>query len=171
MRRNQQHTAGEGSGLVARLLECHVRIREMLAMGQAIEQLGSADETVAAAERLGRYFTRGLPFHTRDEDESILPRLVDPELAIALDRMHREHLEHEPLVQKVVASCRDLVDAPSRWRELRTVVAGAAGALSPIMATHLLQEERDLFPAVERLGDDVQARILEEMDARRAAGR
>lgn len=171
MHRNKQYPGGESSGLVPRLLECHVRIREMLAMGEAIEQLGSEEETMAAAERLGRYFTRGLPFHTRDEDESILPRLVAPELAGPLDRMHREHLEHEPLVREVVASCRDLVDAPAHWQELRTAVARATRALSPMMATHLREEERDLFPAIERLGDDVQARILEEMDERRAAAR
>jgi hemerythrin-like domain-containing protein len=171
MPRNKQNDAGESEGLVARLLECHSRIREMLAMGQGIDKLGSAEETRAAAERLGRYFTRGLPFHTRDEEESILPLLVAPELAPALDRMHREHLEHDALVQRIVASCRDLRDAPSRWQESRIAVAAAAGALAPLMATHLAQEERDLFPAIEQLSDDVQARILEEMDARRAAGR
>lgn len=160
---------GAGGELLGRLLECHVRIREMLTMGQTIEELGSAEETTAAADRLGRYFTRGLPMHTRDEDESVLPRLVGPEFATALDRMHREHREHEPLVQEVVDSCRDLLDEPSGWQELRAIVAGASEALSPIMASHLLQEERDLFPGVQRLGDDVQARILEEMEMRRAA--
>jgi len=39
------------------------------------------------------------------------------------------------------------------------------------MVTHLLGEERDVFPHVERLDDAMQARILEEMDSRRAAGR
>lgn len=157
--------------LIGRLLECHDRIREMLAMGAAIEQLGSEEDATAVAERLGRYFTRGLRFHTRDEDESILPRLVAPELAVPLERMHREHLDHEPLVQKVVGSCRDLFDAPARWQELTPVVAGAAEALMPAMVSHLLQEERDLFPAIERLDADVQASILAQMDARRAAGR
>lgn len=105
MHRRDQRAAGDkSSGLVPRLLECHVRIREMLAMGAAV-------------------------------------------------------------------SCRDLVDAPTHWQELRAAVARAARALSPMMATHLLEEERDLFPAIERLGDDVQARILEEMDERRPAGR
>lgn len=172
-RRDQRGGAGEGQGLLARLLECHTRIREMLAMGEAIAQLGSEEETMAAAERLGRYFTRGLPFHTRDEEESILPRLAAgaPELAGALDRMHREHVEQEPLVREVVGACRDLVDAPAHWEELRADVAVAARALAPVMTAHLLEEERDVFPGIERLGADEQARILEEMDARRASGR
>jgi|SRR5579859_3830687 len=96
MHRNEQGSGVDSGALIARLLECHSRIREMLTMASGIVAVGSADEARAVAERLGRYFTRGLPLHTRDEEESILPRLAaGPDLSIALDRMQREHVQHE----------------------------------------------------------------------------
>ncbi len=172
MHLNEQGSGVDSGALIARLLECHSRIREMLTMASGIVTVRSADEAREVAERLGRYFTRGLPLHTRDEEESILPRLaVGPDLLVALDRMQREHVQHESLVQELVTSCRDLIESPSRWQELSPAIAGAADTIAPGMVTHLLGEERDVFPHVERLDDAMQARILEEMEARRATGR
>jgi iron-sulfur cluster repair protein YtfE (RIC family) len=144
----------------------------MLAMASDMDALASADETRAVAERLGRYFTRGLPMHTRDEEESLLPRLGGLESVVALDTMHREHLEHDSLVRTLVTSCRRLLDAPpSRGKELRAKITQAAEAVATVMVPHLLAEEQEVFPLVGRLDDVTQSRILEEMEARRAAGR
>jgi iron-sulfur cluster repair protein YtfE (RIC family) len=168
---NTRRRTSDERGLLPRLLECHARIREMLADGSTIGELASSpDEARARAERLGRYFTRGLPLHTRDEEESLLPRLAGPELSAALDRMHSEHLQHEPLVSALVTACRNLVQAPpERSAALVAAVASAAEALAPGMAAHLEEEERTLFPGIARLDDAAQTLILEEMDQRREA--
>jgi hypothetical protein len=158
--------------LLGRLLECHDRIRGRLADGSAIAtQASSPEEAHATAERIGRYFTRGLLLHTRDEEESIIPRLTAleaPELASALDRMHDEHVEQEALVNSLVSACRGLVDAPLEcWKEFLPAIASAADALAPLMLVHLDEEERAVFPQLGLLGADGQAQILDEIDSRR----
>src|ERR1700722_11085910 len=115
--------------LLARLLDCHSRIREMLGVARNLAQDLSAeeDEIQAVAERLHRYFTRALPMHTKDEEESIGPRLMKPEARAALERMTREHREHEGLVRALVGICEKLANAPSRVTELSSELAGVVG--------------------------------------------
>jgi hemerythrin-like domain-containing protein len=163
---------GERRELVERLLECHVRIREVVTMASGIVTLATGDEARAAAERVGRYFRRGFVLHTCDEEESLIPRLVAPEVSAALEQMHREHSEHEPLVQRLVAACDGFVAAPpSQADPLREEIARAADALAPLLARHLEGEEDRVFPRVEALDPAMQAVILDEMDARRRASR
>jgi hypothetical protein len=165
MNSNRGDSSRKERGVLARLLDCHERIRETIDEATRIGHAPSQADAVAVALEVARYFTRGLPMHTRDEEDSILPRLAG--VGAVLDRVRAEHEEHEPMVQALVRACRDLVDRPTEWADLRPTVAEAAATLSPVMLRHLEGEERDLFPHLDRLDPTAQAHVLEEMDRRR----
>ena len=162
----------EDRSLTGRLLDCHARIRETLELAQKLAAPPRAsDEQIAeAAERVRRYFTRALPMHVRDEEESILPRLARKDEAGALERMRAEHREHDALVAALVKVSRELREAPARWEELRGPLGTATSALREEMLRHLEEEEKEIFPLLASLGADESARILEEMETRRAEG-
>jgi hemerythrin-like domain-containing protein len=164
----------EDRSLVGRLVDCHARIREMtaLAVGLARDPRPSNDEIVEIASRVGRYFSRALPNHVRDEEESILPRLAHatPEVARALELMRSEHREHEAHLERLLQACEALAADPASWSDLRGDVAEDAARLSTAFALHLEAEERDIFPRIAELDTAAQDAILREMEARRNDG-
>ncbi|WXA91372.1 hemerythrin domain-containing protein [Pendulispora brunnea] len=143
----------------------------MLALASSLARTPpeTEDGVREVAERIARYFTRALPMHTRDEEESILPRLTDPDARAALGRMRDEHHEHEQLLRALIEPCERLASSPDRWAELRDAIRDAADALGPTMSEHLAEEERDVFPRIEALEEATRQSILDEMDARRAS--
>jgi iron-sulfur cluster repair protein YtfE (RIC family) len=159
--------------LLGRLLDCHERIREMIALAVRLgsDPRPAEQDVVDAADRVVRYFQRALPNHVLDEEESILPRLaaLDADVATALGRMRDEHREHEPHLEALLAACMELGDAPGRWGELRGEVRHHAERLRDAFAAHLEQEERDVFPKLAGLGPAVERDIVREMEARREA--
>jgi hemerythrin-like domain-containing protein len=171
MRNNRADVDRGARGLVARLHECHDRIRQMLTIATEIVDCASDDQARDDADRVGRYFSRGYVRHTRDEEESLIPRLRDARVGSAVEQMHREHGELEALVRSLVDSCRALSTAAPPSERLRVAVATAADALTPALVRHLDSEETLVFPEVERLDATTQAEVLKEMDARRERDR
>lgn len=109
----------EPSDVVDLLLECHDRIRTFIGLacqlGKAQEP--SLDEIRDAASRVSRYFSEALPLHVADEEESILPRLKgrSPELDLALEKMHDEHMEHHGRLQLLLDTCNMLKRSPEMF--------------------------------------------------------
>ncbi len=164
----------EDPSLLGRLLDCHARIREMLALAGRLaeEPRPGDDEIVEAAERVRRYFQRSLRLHVEDEEESILPRLLEraPDAAAALERMHAEHEEHETLVASLVECCDRLREDPARWQEIHEALGRHAAELGAEMEVHLAEEEKDVFPRIASALDETTcAQIVEEMQRRRDA--
>src|SRR5262249_30213856 len=124
--------------VVARLLDCHARIREMteLAARLASEAGASEEERAETASRVSRYFRRALRLHVRDEEDSIAPRLAG-EVSAALDRMRTEHAEHDSEVAALVAACDAIGEDPGRWTELAPEVLTRATVLARAFAIHL----------------------------------
>jgi len=157
---------------VGALLECHDRIRGMTSLAVRLgrmEGLPPAD-VVDAATRVHRYFSRALPLHARDEEESLIPRLAgrEAELDRALADMAAEHRQHDEPVGRVVALCAELIERPERHAELAPSLADAAHELEGHFADHLEREERVIFPAARRLlaPRDLE-HVREEIRARR----
>jgi hemerythrin-like domain-containing protein len=153
-------------------LECHERIRAFLALARRIaEARDPSPETVAeAAARVRRYFVEALPLHAQDEEESILPRLLgrDPAVDAALERMAREHGEHERPLAELVAACEVLSREPRRLGELAPALGARARELEAHFATHLAGEEEVILPAMRRwLDAAADAEIVREIRARR----
>lgn len=164
----------EDRSLLGRLLDCHERIREMtsLALRLGSDPRASEGEIAEAASRVHRYFSRSLPNHVRDEEESIAPRLARsiPAAARALDLMRDEHRDHEAHLERLLGSCETLASEPSKWSELRGELRHHAERLQSAFTAHLEAEERDVFPKIAELGPEAEAEILREMEARREGG-
>jgi hemerythrin-like domain-containing protein len=162
------------SDAVDLLVDCHARIRHFLAVARGIAERGPSDPAAVpeAAAAVVRYFTKALPLHARDEEDSIVPRLRgrDAEVDRALDQMLREHGEHDAPLGALVAACEALASGAGRLAELGPVVARETTALERHFDEHLRNEEAVIFPAMRRLLDrDADAAIVRELRARRDA--
>lgn len=163
----------EPSDIVDLLLECHQRIRHFLSLAYRLAQTHGAlhDEISDASARITRYFSEALPLHVADEEQSILPRLSGrtPGLDAALQGMHWEHLEHEPLVRALLEMCRTLHCSPEKLDELRHSLLTTVSKLEKAISDHLDQEEQIVLPAIRTLlSPEEQATMLTELRARRA---
>lgn len=158
--------------VVDALLDCHGRIRSFTALALRLARAAGPREAEArdAAAAVHRYFSRALPLHARDEEESILPRLRgrDPAVDAALETMHREHLEHEAALGRLLAACAAVMEDPAALPRVAPALEAAAADLERQFGAHLGAEERVLFPALRaHLGRDAHQAILAEMRARR----
>ena len=158
--------------VMALLLECHHRVREHLALARRLANAPAAsapDSVRAAALRIRRYFGIAFPLHRADEEVDIFPRLLglDPELDAAIAELTRDHEAHESCVASLVAMCEELERDPSRLRALSLDLAAAVRSLESELASHILLEERTVFPAIGRLPAREREQIHERMRARR----
>lgn len=160
--------------VVDALLECHERIRGFVELARRLGEHGElpAEEVRQAASRVHRYFSLALPLHVRDEEESILPRLhgLGGAIADALDRMARQHAEHEPPLARLLELCAVLGAQPEKHTTLRDDLASVASRLEREFQEHLESEERYVFPAIrERLRASDRFQLAVEIRERRAA--
>jgi iron-sulfur cluster repair protein YtfE (RIC family) len=165
--------AGKPPDLVESLLECHERIRHFTAVAAKIGAArGVADESIrSAAADVQRYFRHGLPHHVEDEEKSIVPRLTGRSRDVdeALATMEREHVEHGPPLERLLALMDRLVAAPSEQPRVAADVTAAAAELTRAFDSHLASEEQRIFPALRSLLTAAeQQQILGELRARRA---
>jgi hemerythrin-like domain-containing protein len=160
------------SDAVDLLVDCHARIRHFLALARGIAERGPSDPAAVpeAAAAVVRYFTKALPLHARDEEDSIVPRLrgLDPAVDRALEQMLREHGEHGAPLDALVEACAALSSGEGALTELAPVVAREAAALERHFEVHLANEEAVIFPAMRRLLDaEADAEIVRELRLRR----
>jgi iron-sulfur cluster repair protein YtfE (RIC family) len=155
----------------ALLLECHQRIRDFCALARRLADIPAPEDVTAeAARRVHRYFSEALPLHAADEDDTLEPRLRGrtPELDAALDRMSREHQEHQPLLTRLCAITRVLSAEPARRGRLATELSDVARRLEAQLLEHLEHEERMIIPAIAAL---LPPRTRESLVAQFAARR
>lgn len=124
--------------LVDQLLACHERIRRFIALA------ARPDCDAESRAAVIRYFTEALPLHVADEEELIAPLVPTGE-------MHAEHVAHAPLLARLCAG--DFT---------------VALELAALFETHLVAEERDVFPLLRALPADVQVRIVDGIRRRRS---
>lgn len=166
--------AQEPDGVLRRLLACHDRIRMFTGLAGAVASASEGTEPaelVDAARRLLRYFTVDLPFHSADEDESLLPRLrwVDSaEVQAALLGMTRQHAELQAVIDDLCWAWARILEEPARRHALHVQLASGARQLADGFAAHLDVEEKIIFPQLQQLADEEQRAILREMERRRA---
>ncbi|MEW5847537.1 MAG: hemerythrin domain-containing protein [Myxococcota bacterium] len=159
---------------MASLLACHVRIRHHTALAQRLATTRDAptEQRVEAAQQLVRYFSRSLPAHARDEDESLLPRILaagaPDDVTAALERMRREHAEQDAMLAALLPRWQRLAHDPREWDVLAAELAEGAAALAQHLEAHLVLEENVIFPSAERLLGAAQlSAVLDEIRSRR----
>jgi iron-sulfur cluster repair protein YtfE (RIC family) len=168
------HTLGrraKSEDLVELLLDCHGRIRTFTGMAIVTGDRLDAplEDVVDACRRFERYFRQALPLHVRDEEDSVVPRLLgrSSDVDEALARMREEHEAHaEPLGRLLALG--GVVRATPDDEGARAALATVGRQLSTAFEPHLAAEERVVFPAIRALvSSDEQAAILGELRARR----
>ncbi|GIK53179.1 MAG: hemerythrin domain-containing protein [Planctomycetaceae bacterium] len=125
--------------------------------------LGRGDLSLAAQiSRALRFLAVDVPLHARDEEESLLPRLraklKDPQshFAYLLEHIEKDHAELAQIHTQFDQTARKLVaripfeGCPAR-KDLEPdlkLFRGQANELLNIYTSHMLVEERDIFPAL-----------------------
>jgi hypothetical protein len=152
------------------LLACHTRIRSFTDLAARLAGPEAADDGAIAdaAARVHRYHSVALPLHQADEEESIEPRLIQaaPETLPFLAQMRHGHVEIEALVSGLLPRWKLIASTPSLRGEIET--GRDVQRLQTLWSAHLTLEEKEIFPALSRLGADDLAAIQDEMRARRA---
>ncbi|HEY8074859.1 MAG TPA: hemerythrin domain-containing protein [Labilithrix sp.] len=154
----------------AQLERSHRRLEERL--DDLTRASASEPLDIELVREVAGFFARAVRRHEEDEEASLFPRLATSKeaeaLAPILERLAREHREHEALHAKLDAIVKDL-DA---GKDARAALDAVADALVRAYRTHIEEEERALFPAARAALDSAATTaIVEEMDARRGARR
>lgn len=170
------HGFDEPLGLLG---DCHRRIEYFLQVLTATAQQASGG-SLNAVQRKGlesalEYFATAAPRHTKDEEDSLFPRIrqsADASAADALatiDRLEQDHGEaqrHHTAVDVLVTRwlADDALDAAD-VAALREHLS----ALDAIYEAHIAVEDREVFPAAARLlSAEELAAIGREMESRRS---
>jgi len=158
--------------------DCHRRIEKFLGILLRIvsETRGGAlnDEHQRALESALRYFKNAAPWHTRDEEDSLFPRMRemnDPRVHAALARIEALESDH----QNADAWHTEADRIGRRWLERSALDASSVARLSEVLeklqATyqrHIAEEDDVIFPLAERtLSSHQIAAIGREMAERR----
>ena len=143
------------------LSDCHRRIETFLSVLVTVAdtrrgaELMAADREVLTAAL--HYFRTVAPCHSADEEQSLFPRLrssKNPDVEAALERLDALEADH-----RVAEDHLDAVDVLGRrWLRQGMLRAGDARslrehliALERLYSRHIAVEDRELFPAAERL--------------------
>jgi hemerythrin-like domain-containing protein len=159
------------------LSDCHRRIERFLKILITVtDQLQGAelnDDMRKALEIALKYFREAAPKHTRDEEESLFPRLRDcqnPEVNSALemiDALEKDHRSAEDAHNRIdILGLRWLSDGSLTAQDAKTLRTSLY-ELQTMYETHIAVEDNRLFPlagevleqfAVDALGKEMAAR-------------
>jgi hemerythrin-like domain-containing protein len=176
-----EHSLDQPIGLLS---DCHRRIEKFLdTLIRVTEVIGAEPLTPQAIEALQtalQYFRDAGPMHTRDEEESLFPRLRE---ATQGDNERAEKAKHAlTIVNRLqtdhdAADKRHLIidDIGKRWLKNGTLPATEVQALQhelrdlrTFYASHISAEDNELFPLSETILDENQLQDMgKEMAARR----
>lgn len=170
-----EHGFDEPLGLLS---DCHRRVEkfldQLLLIAEAERGGELSPERRQALETALRYFQQGAPLHTRDEEESLFPRMRDsgrPEVAVALADLDRLEADHD-----VADIAHAEVDALGlRWLSEGTLPEAEAARMIETLKTlretyrrHIALEDNVMFPLAARvLEADTLETVGREMAVRR----
>lgn len=155
---------------------CHERMRAQLTtltrLAQWLPQHGADEQAQRAAHAVMRYFDLAAVNHHHDEEEDLLPAMLE-----AVDAAERARLA--ALVERILA---EHVELAAHWAELRALLAHVdAGRnvdlgedqvmrFAAAYENHIRLEEDEILPWAERLlGAEAVSRISHSMTDRRRA--
>lgn len=155
----------------AALLRCHRRVRLYMHVAWNLADIPLDDLNAVrhSAAVLARYFGQAFPLHTADENDSLMPRLraTVPRIQTALDRMALDHVQEAEHIHAVIRHCESIAENPHRLETTRRSFRRFTRQLTVDLESHLVAEERYVFPHIRLLSESDQQAILEEMAARR----
>ncbi|HAF12383.1 MAG TPA: hemerythrin HHE cation-binding protein [Blastocatellia bacterium] len=160
------------------LSDCHRRIERflnvLLTVARQANGNGLDKEQHQALEVALRYFREAAPKHTRDEEESLFPRIraqgsTDGDAALALlDTLHADHKSAGRSHKEVdELGCRWLTDGQLPAADVR-LLTSLLESLRETYQHHIAIEDSQVFPLAERILDRAELEaVAREMAARR----
>lgn len=159
--------------VVELMLASHKRITRFLELGSKLAGVPemSPSDLAATANTVRDYFQHALPLHETDEALSLWPRLIgkDPKLDATIAQLEKEHDVAEVPRRGIVDVCRYVARAPQTLPTLAVSLREHLKLLKELLARHMSEEERLVFPAVAALSESDHAEVLAEMRKRREA--
>ena len=158
---------------VEHLMACHRRIEDRLTtLARAGDHL--RDDRPAALEAIRRsilFLDSSGVLHTKDEEESLFPKLrphLSPEELQFLDRLEEQHRAAESVFTELKDVAEELAIAADNFVSVDRRYKKLAARLSALYRPHIQSEDEILTTLVRRtLTDDELRVIAEEMKARR----
>lgn len=163
---------------LALLQDCHRRIERFLDLLIKVNQQSAGAPLQAEQQRALRtaldYFAHAAPNHTRDEEESLFPRLraiEDPEVERMLQKVAELEQDHD-----IADEAHEQIDQIGRrWLEKGSIDSDTSAQLERLLhdlravyQRHIAVEDNDLFPLAGRLlKPDAIEQIGREMAHRR----
>jgi len=163
---------------LALMRDCHRRVEKFLGVLLRVVSTANGaelnDEYRHALETGLRYFRNAAPWHTRDEEDSLFPRMREIDDAqvraalMAVDALEHDHREAKKAHERV-----DLLG--THWLSQGTLSAGdvrelraTLEQLGEVYARHIAIEDNQIFPlAQQHLTDTSLMAIGREMAERR----
>ncbi|MBI4468353.1 MAG: hemerythrin domain-containing protein [Acidobacteria bacterium] len=163
---------------LAMMNDCHRKIERLLSGLQTIMALthgGPLSSAHRPALELGlRYFKDAAPYHARDEEESLFPRMrkspnPEAQAAIAvLDALDAEHVEAESGHAVLEALGRKWLTEGSLNPEEAAQLESVVNDLAVLYTRHIAIEDTEVFPLAARV---LTAEELKEVGVEMAARR
>jgi iron-sulfur cluster repair protein YtfE (RIC family) len=158
------------------LAACHERVRHFTTVALRLARSSKAAprlilDTVSA---LRRYFGSALPVHERDEEDCVIPRLLEvrPGRALehALGRMAGDHRAIDESLSRLDSLWARVAARPADLTALGDELHSRALSLSSLFEGHLQLEEETIFPALtELLPEPTRKQMLRDIRERRTS--
>jgi len=164
------------SNPTALMSDCHRRIEMFLSTLRKVGDVGDelTTESTRALDAALRYFREAAPKHTKDEEESLFPRMrkrKSTEMTTVMAEMDRLECDHQ-----VAQALHDEVEQiGKRWLRQATInraerqrFRNDVGKLEEIYREHIELEDQKVFPLAARvLSAEEQREVGLEMARRR----
>jgi iron-sulfur cluster repair protein YtfE (RIC family) len=167
---------GEALGPVEALLVGHDRIRHFTTVALRLARSAQASPRLItdSASALRRYFGVAFPIHERNEEDCVIPRILEmqPGRAIehALSRMAGDHRAIEDTLVTLDGLWARVLARPADLSTLGEALHARCRELASLMESHLQLEEEVVFPAVQTLPERTRKAILTEFGEQRSSG-
>lgn len=164
---------------IGMLKDCHRRIERFLEIVCVVVQRAQSREMTqeeqAAIQAALSYFRAGGVRHTRDEEDSLFPRMraagIDPAELEKVGGLEHDHRNADRLHAEVDRLYTSWLEKGRLDQPDEDTLRHATDQLKALYARHIEIEEKQVFPrAAEHLDRVALATMGEEFRARRASG-
>ncbi|MFP5236205.1 MAG: hemerythrin domain-containing protein [Acidobacteriota bacterium] len=159
------------------LKDCHRRIERFLGVlclvAERARGRAMTDEESAAVQAALSYFRAGGQRHTRDEEDSLFPRMraagIDPAEIERVGGLEHDHQVADNLHSEADRLFTEWLEKSRLPAEEETALLHGTEQLKALYAKHIDVEEKQVFPcAAEHLDKTALAAMGQEFRARRA---
>ena len=143
------------------------RAGELCEVAASLAAGSDSEEDCENAGQLLNFFTRSVPRHYADEEQSVFPRLSEAHAALA-EKLTADHRIHESALDALLVAFDTWRGPPDADRA--TEFQHLAERLEELYREHAALEDAELLPVIKALPEEVLEEIGTEMAGRRGRG-